>query len=181
MHLPTRYATKITAGSIALIAAFAFWFSVSSQEPPQEKPAPATPSQTPAQPSQTPDPTASPAQKKLGSELDDRSLITNTDLITLTVTVSDTYGRYVSGLSKSAFAVFDKKQQQEITIFSDDDSPVSVGVIFDVSGSMSGAKVRRSRDALSKFIQNSHDSDEYLLIAFNSTSRHLLNKTRYGD
>src|SRR6185369_16075293 len=61
------------------------------------------------------------------------------------------------------------------------DSPVSVGVIFDVSGSMSGDKVRRARDALSKFIQTSHDSDEYFLIAFNSRARLLLDKTRDGD
>jgi hypothetical protein len=39
----------------------------------------------------------------------------NSAIITLTVTVTDTYGRYVSGLSKGAFAVFDNKQQQEIT------------------------------------------------------------------
>src|SRR5262249_60466524 len=134
-------------------------FSVKSEAQNQEKPA--TPAQTPAQPptptNPTAEPTATPAPKKLGTELDDRSLITNTDLITLTVTVTDTYGRYVSGLSKSAFAVFDNKQQQEITFFSDDDSPVSVGVIFDVSGSMSGDKVKRARDALSKFIQTSHD------------------------
>jgi Ca-activated chloride channel family protein len=84
-------------------------------------------------------------------------------------------------LSKGAFAVFDNKQQQEITYFSDDDSPVSVGVIFDVSGSMSGDKVRRARDALSKFIQTSHDSDEYFLIAFNSRAQLLLDKTRDGD
>jgi hypothetical protein len=173
MHLPTRYAAKITAACVSLFAAFAFSLSVSSQEPGQEKPAPATPAQTPEQ-------TPSPG-KKLGSELDDRSLITNTDLITLTVTVTDTYGRYVSGLSKSAFAVYDNKQQQEITFFSDDDSPVSVGVIFDVSGSMSGDKVKRARDALSKFIQTSHDSDEYFLIAFNSRAQLLLDRTRDGD
>src|SRR5215510_7295380 len=117
MHLPTRYATKIGAACISLLAVTVF-FSLAaqsqSQDPPQEKPALATPS-------------PSPTPKKLGTELDDRSLITNTDLITLTVTVTDTYGRYVSGLSKSAFAVFDNKQQQEITFFSDDDSPVSVG------------------------------------------------------
>jgi Ca-activated chloride channel family protein len=97
------------------------------------------------------------------------------------VTVTDTYGRYVSGLGKSAFAIYDNKQQQEITHFSDDDSPVSVGVIFDVSGSMSGDKVRRARDALSKFIQTSHDSDEYFLIAFNSRAQLLLDRTRDGD
>src|ERR1051325_7813882 len=174
MHLPIRYATKIGAASISLLAVTVF-FSLAaqsqSQDPPQEKPG------TP--PAASPSP--SPAPKKLGTELDDRSLITNTDLITLTVTVTDTYGRCVSGLSKGAFAVFDNKQQQEITFFSDDDSPVSVGVIFDVSGSMSGDKVKRARDALSKFIQTSHDSDEYFLIAFNSRAQLLLDKTRDGD
>jgi Ca-activated chloride channel family protein len=180
MHLPTRYAAKITAACVSLFVAFAFSLSVSSQEPSQEKPVPANPAQTPAQPAQSPEQTPSPA-KKLGSELDDRSVITNTDLITLTVTVTDTYGRYVSGLSKSAFAVFDNKQQQEITFFSDDDSPVSVGVIFDLSGSMSGDKVKRARDALSKFIQTSHDSDEYFLVAFNSRAQLLLDRTRDGD
>src|SRR6185369_5139949 len=117
MYFPTRYATKITAASISILTITVFFaLAVQSQEPvAPDKPAPAAPTQTP-----TPAP-----KQKLGTELDDRSLITNTDLITLTVTVTDTYGRYVSGLSKGAFAVFDNKQQQEITFFSDDDSPVS--------------------------------------------------------
>src|SRR5437868_15012201 len=87
----------------------------------------------------------------------------------------------MSVVSKSAFAVFDNNQQQEISFFSDDDSSVSVGVIFDVSGSMGGDKIRRARDALSKFIQTSHDSDEYFLIAFNSRAQLLLDKTRDGN
>jgi len=116
-------------------------------------------------------------QPKVGNEV----LITNTDLITLTVTVTDIYGRFVSGLGKNAFSVLDDKQQQEISYFSDDDSPVSVGVIFDVSGSMSGEKVRRARDALAHFIQTSHDSDEYFLIAFNSRVQLLLDRTRDGN
>src|SRR2546423_8852275 len=174
MHCPTRYVSKITVACILLlVVAFVFSLAVHSQEPAQQKPTTAAPSQTPA-------PSPTPAQK-LGSELDDRTLITNTDLITLTVTVTDTYGRYVSGLSKGAFAVFDNKQQQEIPFFSDDDSPVSVGVISDVSGSMSGDKVKRAREALSRFIQTSHDSDEYFLIAFNSRAQLLLDKTRDGD
>ena len=101
----------------------------------------------------------------MGSELDG-PVIVNTDLITLTVTVTDTYGRYVSGLSKKAFTILDEKQPQEITFFSDDDSPVSVGVIFDVSGSMSGEKIKNAREALSGFIPTSHNSDEYFLICF---------------
>lgn len=110
----------------------------------------------------------------------DEQIIVNTDLINLTVTVTDQYGRYVSGLEKKAFAVFDGKEQQEISHFSDDDAPVSVGVIFDVSGSMSGDKIRRAREALSRFIEMSHDSDEYFLIAFNSRAQLVLDKTRDG-
>src|SRR5687767_1534158 len=47
----------------------------------------------------------------------DGPVIVHTDLITLTVTVTDTYGRYVSGLSQSAFSVLDDKKPQEITYF----------------------------------------------------------------
>jgi Ca-activated chloride channel family protein len=111
----------------------------------------------------------------------DDHLIVNSDLITLTVTVTDNYGRYVSGLDQKAFSILDEKVPQEITFFSDDDAPVSVGVIFDVSGSMSGEKIRRAREALSRFIGTSHDSDEYFLIGFNSRAQLLLDKTRDGD
>jgi Ca-activated chloride channel homolog len=177
----TRYATKITAISISLLAVTVF-FTLAVQSQSQD-PAPDKPQEQKPAATQSPSPAPKQQDKKMGTELDDRTgpIITNTDLITLTVTVTDTYGRYVSGLSKGAFAVFDNKQQQEITYFSDDDSPVSVGVIFDVSGSMSGDKVKRARDALSKFIQTSHDSDEYFLIAFNSRAQLLLDKTRDGD
>ena len=124
---------------------------------------------------------SSPGQQKPPADLGSGPVITNTDLITFTVTVTDTYGRYVSGLGKAAFTVLDEKQPQEITFFSDDDAPVSVGVIFDVSGSMSGDKVKRAREALSKFIQTSHNMDEYFLIAFNSSAQLLLDKTRDGN
>jgi Ca-activated chloride channel family protein len=115
-----------------------------------------------------------------GKPVDDR-LIVNSDLITLTVTVTDNYGRYVSGLDKKAFSIFDEKAAQEIEFFSDDDAPVSVGVIFDVSGSMNGEKIKRAREALGRFINTSHDSDEYFLIGFNTRAQLLLDKTRDGD
>jgi Ca-activated chloride channel family protein len=104
-----------------------------------------------------------------------------TDLVTLTLTVTDLYGRYVSGLSKSAFTVLDGNQEQEITFFSDSDAPVSLGVLFDVSGSMGGEKIQKARKALSRFINSSHPNDEYFLIAFNSRAQLLLDRTRDGD
>jgi Ca-activated chloride channel family protein len=104
-----------------------------------------------------------------------------TDLVSLTLTVTDLYGRYVSGLTKKAFTVIDNNEEQEITFFSDKDAPVSLGVIFDVSGSMSGEKIAKARKALERFIATSHPSDEYFLIAFNNRAQLLLDRTRDGD
>ncbi|MFN6964073.1 MAG: VWA domain-containing protein [Pyrinomonadaceae bacterium] len=104
-----------------------------------------------------------------------------TDLVTLTLTVTDLYGRYVSGLKRNAFTVMDNGQEQEITFFSDSDAPVSLGILFDVSGSMSGEKIGKARKALERFVATSHPSDEYFLIAFNSRAQLLLDRTRDGD
>ncbi|PYS50759.1 MAG: VWA domain-containing protein [Acidobacteria bacterium] len=138
-----------------------------------------------AKPQPTPEASPSPAATQQQPTQQGREVgpveIANTDLVTFTVTVTDSYGRYVSGLDKKAFKIFDDKEEQEIQYFSDDDAPVSVGIIFDVSGSMGGEKIRKAREALSRFIQTSHDSDEYFLIAFNSRAQLLLDKTRDGD
>ena len=176
MHLPSRDAARIALLSCcALVLATQYPLRlVQSQEKPPEK------TVSDQQPTAAPTPPEQPAQPRLGTELDG-PVIVNTDLITLTVTVTDTYGRYVSGLSKNAFQLLDQKSPQEITFFSDDDSPVSVGVLFDVSGSMSGEKIKNAREALSKFIQTSHNNDEYFLIGFNSRAQLLLDKTRDGN
>ncbi len=104
-----------------------------------------------------------------------------TDLVTLTLTVTDTFGRYVSGLTQKAFTITDNNKEQEITFFSDKDAPVSIGILFDVSGSMSSDKIRKARKALERFISTSHPSDEYFLIAFNSRAQLLMDRTRDGD
>ena len=111
----------------------------------------------------------------------DRPVKIKTDLVTLTLTVTDQYGRYVSGLNKNAFTIQDNNQEQDIQFFSDSDAPVSVGIVFDVSGSMSGEKILKARQALSRFILTSHPSDEYFLIAFNSRAQLLLDRSRDGD
>lgn len=104
-----------------------------------------------------------------------------TDLVTLTLTVTDLYGRYVSGLDKKAFSIFDNNEEQEITYFSDTDAPISVGILFDVSASMNKEKIAKSQKALEKFLNTSHPSDEYSLIAFNNRAQLLLDRTRDAD
>ena len=111
----------------------------------------------------------------------DRPISTRTDLVTLTLTVTDLYGRFVSGLSKNAFTITDNGVEQTITHFSDTDAPVSVGILFDVSDSMSGEKIGKARKALERFINTSHPSDEYFLIAFNSRAQLLLDRSRDGE
>lgn len=104
-----------------------------------------------------------------------------TDLVSLTLTVTDQYSRYVSGLGKNAFTIIDNGKEQEITFFSDSDAPVSIGVLFDVSGSMSSEKIQKARKALERFITTSHPSDEYFLIGFNNRAQLLMDRTRDGD
>ena len=174
MKLGNRYEVRgaLVLCLIAVLGASFIPRAIQAQDRPGNGPQPS--------PSPSPSKSATVVQQKLGTELDG-PVIVNTDLITLTVTVTDTYGRYVSGLNKNAFNILEDKQPQEITFFSDDDAPVSVGVIFDVSGSMGGDKIKKAREALSKFIQTSHNADEYFLIAFNSRAQLLLDKTRDGN
>jgi Ca-activated chloride channel family protein len=188
MHLLSGRAFVIAAISCLVVFVFISNFSLATlaQDKSPQKSAAAASSEHPSEPANAPTPplveASSAGQEKSNNDLDNKGVvITNTDLITVTVTVTDTYGRYVSGLGKNAFTVLDQKKPQEITFFSDDDAPVSVGVLFDVSGSMSGDKIKRAREALSKFIQTSHNSDEYFLIAFNSRAQLLLDKTRDGN
>ncbi len=122
-------------------------------------------------------PTPTPTPKEEG----DGVVTVNTDLVTLTLTVTDQFGRYVSGLTKGAFTIVDNNQEQELTFFSTTDAPVSVGILFDVSGSMSGDKIQKARKALERFINTSHPSDEYFLIAFNTRAQLLLDRTRNGE
>jgi Ca-activated chloride channel homolog len=109
---------------------------------------------------------------------DDRVII-NTDLISFNVTITDQYGRFVTGLPKSAFTVLDDKQPQEITFFSDEDAPVSLGIVFDLTGSMSVDKVKRAREALDHFFETSREGDEYFLVTLQNGRANLaLDSTR---
>jgi Ca-activated chloride channel homolog len=111
----------------------------------------------------------------------DEPVVVRTNLVSLKVSVTDVYGRAVSGLDQSAFKIFDDKVPQTISFFSDADAPASIAVVFDTSGSMNGLKLARAKEALANFIQTGHQRDEYFLIDFDSQARLLLDRTRDGD
>ncbi len=88
------------------------------------------------------------------------------DLVSLTVTVTDNYDRLVTGLSKRDFELFEDKVKQDISHFSEEDAPINLGIVFDVSASMKG-KIERAKNALNAFIQTSHSNDDFFLVSFN--------------
>jgi len=88
-----------------------------------------------------------------------------TELVLIPVTVTDPLNRFVTGLEKQHFKVYEDKVEQTITHFASEDAPLSVGFVFDVSGSM-GAKLRKSREAVAQFLKTTNPEDEFFLIQF---------------
>jgi len=87
------------------------------------------------------------------------------DLVLVPVTITDPMDRLVIGLEQDNFQVFDSKQPQEIKHFSSEDTPLSLGVIFDMSGSMK-SKIGQSREAVGEFLKTANPQDEFFIITF---------------
>ena len=121
--------------------------------------------------------TPAPSRSGNGNE----SIAINTELVSLQVSVTDKQGRYVPGLDQSSFAVYEDGVRQEISLFSDQDAPAAVSIVMDVSGSMTDEKITRAREALARFIQTSHEEDEYYLIGFNEHPQLLLEGARGSE
>jgi Ca-activated chloride channel family protein len=87
------------------------------------------------------------------------------NLVLVPVTITDPMNRLVTGLDKENFQLFEGKDPQEIKHFSNEDAPVSLGVIFDMSGSMS-SKIERAREAVIEFFKAANPQDEFFMITF---------------
>lgn len=86
-------------------------------------------------------------------------------LVPVAVTIAAT-GKLLTGLEKDNFELTEDKIAQEIASFGSEDVPLSVGVVFDTSGSM-GAKLERSRQAVAQFMRTANPEDEFFLVQFN--------------
>jgi len=93
----------------------------------------------------------------------------DTDLVLIPVTVTDPLNRFVTGLEKENFKVLEDKKEQTISQFSSEDAPLSVGVIFDCSGSM-GHKLEKSRLAVAQFFKTANPEDEFFLVQFSNAA-----------
>jgi Ca-activated chloride channel family protein len=87
-------------------------------------------------------------------------------LVLINVTVTDPLNRFVTGLEQEHFRLFEDKVEQKILSFSSEDAPLSVGLVFDTSGSM-GSKLQSSRQAAAEIFKTANPLDEFFLVEFN--------------
>ena len=87
------------------------------------------------------------------------------DLVLIPVTVTDDVNRFVLGLQKEDFQLFEDGVEQNVSMFSGEDAPLSVGVLFDKSASMS-YKLGSSRDAITQLLNALNKEDEAFLVEF---------------
>jgi VWFA-related protein len=90
----------------------------------------------------------------------------DTNQVLIPVTVTTPLNQFVTGMEKEQFRVFEDKQEQEITYFASFDAPLSIGLVFDASGSM-GSKLTKSRQAAAEFFKTANREDEFFLVQFN--------------
>ncbi len=147
----------VLAVALPLIVTFGYSQSV-SQAPPGSTVDPKV-SITPRTRTPAADPTESITDRRSDIRVD-------TTLVLIPVSVTDPMSRFVTGLDKENFKLSEDKVDQEITQFSSEDAPLSVGIVFDTSGSM-GAKLQRSRQAVTQFMKTANPQDEFFLIEFN--------------
>jgi len=88
------------------------------------------------------------------------------DLVLLPVKVTDTHGKFLSGLKLEDFHVFEDGQLQKLTVFEERDTPVTVGLVVDHSRSM-GPKLPDVVTAVSAFAHSSNPQDEMFVVDFN--------------
>ena len=122
------------------------------------------------------EPRARPSDKA-EAPLPKANIRVDTTVVLIPVTVTDPLNRFVTGLDKENFRIAEDKVEQKIQQFSSEDAPLSVGLVFDISGSM-GNKMEKSRQAVAEFLKTMNPADEVFLIEFNDRAELVLGFTR---
>jgi Ca-activated chloride channel family protein len=110
----------------------------------------------------------------------DAHIRVDVNLVQIPMTVTDPMNRLVTGLEKENFVVYDDNVGQTIKYFSSEDAPLTIGVVFDLSGSMS-SKFVRARKALTEFLRTSNPQDEFFVVGFNDRPSIIVDYTSDPD
>ena len=95
----------------------------------------------------------------------DQTISVDVDLVLVNAAVSDSKGRMVMGLQQDNVRILEDKVEQKVGYFSSEDTPMSIGLIFDATGSMAD-KISTARDAAASFLRVGNPEDEYFLVTF---------------
>jgi Ca-activated chloride channel homolog len=104
-------------------------------------------------------------KKALSARPNERMRV-DVNLVLVPVTVTDPLNRLVTGLERQDFFVYENNALQKLKSFSSEDAPVSIGIIFDLSGSMTD-KINRARNSILEFLRTANPQDEFFVIGFN--------------
>lgn len=168
-------------GLLLLVLLLCGWKYCSAQENPLDNaatPAPVAPPKPPADQKPVIEGGANIAEHATSSR--GARLRVDVNLVQVPMTVTDPMNRLVTGLEKENFALFDNNVGQTIKYFSSQDAPISIGVIFDLSGSMS-SKFARARRALTEFLRTSNPQDEFFVVGFNDRPAVIVDYTSDPD
>jgi Ca-activated chloride channel homolog len=102
------------------------------------------------------------------------------NLVLVPVTVTDPLNRLVTGLERQDFFLYENNALQKIKSFSSEDAPVSIGIIFDLSGSMTD-KINRARNSILEFLRTANPQDEFFVIGFNDRPELITDFTNNVD
>jgi len=106
-----------------------------------------------------------------------KPLRVDVDLVLVPVNVIDTMNRPVMGLEEQNFWLYEDNEQQQIRFFSTEDSPISVGLLLDLSKSMAN-KFVTERAAVEEFFKNANSQDDYFVITFSDKPRVITSSTQ---
>jgi VWFA-related protein len=112
-------------------------------------------------------PRPKPGKAAAPIDLPKANIRVDTNLVLVPATVTDPLNRFVTGLEQTDFKVFEDEKEQKIVSFGGEDAALSIGIVFDTSGSM-GDKLQVSRLAVAEFFKIANPEDEGCLVEFSS-------------
>jgi Ca-activated chloride channel family protein len=102
------------------------------------------------------------------------------NLVLIPMTVTDPMNRLVTGLERDNFSITDNNTGQTIKTFATQDAPLTIGIVFDLSGSME-SKFLRARKALTEFLRTCNPQDEFFVVGFNDHPAVIVDYTSEVD
>src|SRR5436190_19771562 len=99
-----------------------------------------------------------------GQKQEDFRFRSGVELVNVTATVTDRNGRFVPGLKQDDFIIYEENERQEVSHFSSERVPVSLGIVIDTSGSMAGEKLDHAQSAIDRFLGELLDPEDEIFI-----------------